>query len=116
MGAFGKRFISMNRSFLIVVYMCHIHILWLIHFWQQTGSRTPGGMRDCGRESGRQLVRTYPGCVDKDKSYTAAYRRTERAESGNHAPKLSEMTVIIGLKMGKSGLKWCEGRNIWVRG
>lgn len=56
-------------------------------------------------------MRTYPGCVDKDKSYTAAYRRTEVAESGNYAPKLSEMTVIIGLKMGKSGLK-----NIRVRG
>ncbi len=54
-------------------------------------------------------MRTFPGYMEKDKSYTAAYRRTEGAESGNHAPKLSEMTVIIGLKMGKSGLKWRKG-------
>ena len=56
-------------------------------------------------------MRPYPGSMDKDKSYISAYRGTERAESGNHAPELSEMTVIIGVKMGKSGLKWCEGRN-----
>ena len=79
-------------------------------------SRTPGGMRDSGRESGRQLVRTYPGCMDKDKSDTAAYRRTEGAESGNHAPELSEMTVIIGVRGGKTGLKWRKGRNIRVGG
>ena len=56
-------------------------------------------------QSGRQLVRPYPGCMDKDKSYTATYRRTEGAESGNHAPELSEMTVIIGVRGGKTGFK-----------
>lgn len=50
-------------------------------------------------------MRPHPDCVDKDKSYISAYGGTEGAESGNHAPELSEMTVIIGVKRGKSGLK-----------
>ena len=35
----------------------------------------------------------------------------QREQGGNHAPELSEMTVIIGVKMGKTGLKWRKGRN-----
>lgn len=50
-------------------------------------------------------MRPYPGCMDKDKSYTATYRRTEGAESGSHAPELSEMTVIIGVRGAKRALK-----------
>ncbi len=50
-------------------------------------------------------MRPYPGCMDKDKSYTATYRRTEGAESGSHASELSEMTVIIGVRGGKTGFK-----------
>lgn len=61
-------------------------------------------------------MRPYPGCMDKDKSYTATYRRTEGAESGSHAPELSEMTVIIGVKRGDFGSKWAEGRIIRVGG
>ncbi len=61
-------------------------------------------------------MRPYPGCMDKDKPYTAAYRGTEGTESGNHAPELSEMTVIIGVRVSKTGLKWCEGRKYKGRG
>ena len=40
------------------------------------------GMRDNGRESGRQLVCPYPGCMDKDKPCKTAFRGTAQRDSG----------------------------------
>ena len=39
-------------------------------------------MRDSSGESGRQLVRTYPGRMDKDKPYKTAFRGTAERDSG----------------------------------
>ena len=57
-------------------------------------------------------MRPYTGSVDQDQSRNGADGGTEGAESGNHAPELSEVTVIIGVKRGDFGSKWAEGTEL----
>ena len=62
-------------------------------------------MRDSSGESGRQLVRPYPGCMDKDKPYKTAFRGTAQRDSG----ELQAEYLILGLTEGQIRLEMAQG-------